>query len=284
MAKNSYRYQGINFVGQRHGRLEVISKAEKGRSWWVCKCDCGNVVILPTWRFLKNQSCGCFERENLVKIGKDNRTHGKTETRLYRTWCKMKERCNNPNIEHYPEYGGRGIKVCAEWNNSFEIFEEWAYSAGYDDNLNGNQQSLDRIDVQGNYEPNNCRWITHKEQMRNTTRTVYVKYQGKEIPLSAFCEEHGITYEAFVTRHVKRGFTAEELLHIWEFRQGKHDGYYSVQEAANHYGVCQKSIKDWIDKGRLNGEKVGASWYVQCGQEIQPIDGRNERGQFLPRN
>lgn len=282
MSRNTYIYKDVDFTGQRFGKLTVIRKADKGRSWWVCKCDCGNVVTLVANKMVTYKSCGCGEKYNREHLGEHNRTHGKTETRLYRTWCKMKERCNNPNIEHYPEYGGRGIKVCAEWNNSFEDFQEWAYSVGYDDSLDGNQQSLDRIDVQGNYEPNNCRWTTHKEQMRNTTRTIYVDYQGKQIPMSAFCEEHGITYESFVTRHLKRGFTVEELLRIWEFRQGKHEGYYSIQEAAEHYGVCQRSIKDWIDKGRLNGEKVGTSWFIPCGQEIQTRADRNERGQFLP--
>ena len=269
MAKNSYRYKGIDFVGQRHGRLEVISKAERGRSWWVCKCDCGNIVKLPTWRFLENQSCGCFEQENLAKIGKDNRTHGKTETRLYRTWCKMKERCNNPNIEHYPEYGGRGIKVCDEWNHSFENFQKWAYSAGYDDNCNGNQQSLDRIDVQGNYEPNNCRWVTHKEQMRNTTRTVYIDYHGEKIPMSAFCEEHGITYDNFVTRYLERGYTVDELLRIWRFSKGDHENYYSLDEASAYYGVGKQSVMNWIKSGKLKAEKVGNSWYVPFGQKIE---------------
>lgn len=276
MAKNSYRYKGIDFVGQRHGRLEVISKAESGRSWWVCKCDCGNIVKLPTWKFLENQSCGCFEQENLAKIGKDNRTHGKTETRLYHTWCKMKERCNNPNIEHYPEYGGRGIKVCDEWNNSFENFQEWAYSVGYDDNLNGTQQSLDRIDVQGNYEPNNCRWATHKEQMRNTTRTVYIDYHGEKIPMSAFCEEHGITYDNFVTRYLNRGFTVDELLRVWNFSNGNHENYYSLDQASEHYGVGKQSIMKWIKDGKLEAEKVGNSWYVPFGQVVEHRVGRNK--------
>lgn len=280
--RKSSKYYGVNLIGERHGKLEVIRKADHGKSWWICKCDCGNVVELPTYRFFKNQSCGCFEKENLERIGKNNRTHGRTESRLYHTWCKMKERCYNPNIEHYPQYGGRGITICDEWRNSFESFQEWAYSAGYDDNSTGNEQSLDRINVNGNYEPSNCRWITHQEQMRNTRRTVYVEYQGEKIPLIVFCKQHGITYEHFVLRHLERGFTIDELLRIWKFRQGNHDGYYSMQEAEEHYGVSCQSIMKWIKTGKLKAEKVGTSWFIPCGQEVYRRADRDNNGRFLP--
>ena len=266
--KNSYRYKGVDLVGQRHGMLQVIQKANHGRSWWVCKCDCGKIVELQTYRFFEYKSCGCLEKENLAKIGKANKTNGQTDTRLYRTWCKMKERCYNPNIEHYPEYGGRGITVCDEWRNSFENFQSWAVSTGYNEKLNGNQQSLDRINVDWNYEPDNCRWVTHKEQMRNTTRTVYIEHEGKKITLAEFCEKNGITYSSFVTRHIKRGFTTEELLKAWEYSQGRHDGFYSLQEASEHYGVGQQSLMHWVKAGKLKAEKVGESWYIPYGQTI----------------
>ena len=282
MGKNSFIYKDVDFTGKRFGKLTVIKKADIGRSWWVCQCDCGKVVTLIANKMVTYRSCGCGEKYNRKHLGENNITHGKTETRLYRVWCKMKERCNNPNIEHYPEYGGRGIKVCDEWNHSFENFQKWAYSAGYDDNCNGNQQSLDRIDVQGNYEPNNCRWATHKEQMRNTTRTVYIDYHGEKIPMSAFCEEHGITYGKFVARYLERGVTADELLRIWNFSQGDHDNYYSLDEAAAHYGVGKQSVMNWIKSGKLKAEKVGKSWYVPVGQTIERRADRNEIGQFLP--
>lgn len=280
--KNSYRYKGIDFVGHRSGRLTVIRKSDVGRSQWVCRCDCGKEVTLLTSRLLEYKSCGCLEKENREKLSTYTRTHGMTETRLYRTWCKMKDRCNNPNIEHYPEYGGRGIKVCDEWKNSFENFRDWAYSVGYDEKLSGKEQSIDRIDVNGNYEPSNCRWVTHKEQTRNKTNTIYMHYKGGKVPISAFCEENGITYEHFVIRNLERGLKAEEMLRIWKFRQGEHEGYYSLSEAAEHYGVSAQSVKKWIDKGILRGEKVGFSWYVPCGQEVERRTDRNELGQFLP--
>ena len=280
--KNSYRYAGVDFVGARHGMLQVIRKADHGRSWWVCKCDCGKIVELQTFRFFEYKSCGCLEKANKANLAQHTRTHGMTETRLYGIWCGIKDRCYNPNIEHYDRYGGRGIIVCDEWKNSFEAFADWAYSAGYDERLNGKTQSIDRINVNGNYEPNNCKWVTQKEQMRNTTRTVFIEYHGDKIPLSAFCEEHGITYSSFVTRHIKRGFTAEELLRVWEYSQGRHDGFYSLQEASEHYGVGQQSIMHWIKAGKLKAEKVGGSWYIPYGQTISRREDRNELGQFLP--
>lgn len=283
MAKriNSYIYENADFTGRRFGKLEVIGKAPKGRSWWVCKCDCGNVVTFIASKMVSYKSCGCGEKYNREHLGENNRTHGRTESRLYRIWCKMKERCYNPNIEHYPQYGGRGITICDQWRNSFENFQKWAYSAGYDDNSTGRQQSLDRIDVNGNYEPSNCRWITHQEQMRNTRRTVYIEYNGEKIPLAAFCEQHGITYEHFVLRHLERGFTIDELLRIWKFRQGEHDGYYSLSEAEEHYGVGNQSVMDWIKSGKLKAEKVGTSWFIPHGQEVSHRADRDKNGRFL---
>lgn len=217
---NSHKYNEVDFTGKRHGLLTVISKATHGRTVYVCKCDCGTIKEMTPYYFLHDMSCGCLERENRNNLGAHNLTHGMTETRLYRTWCKMKERCNNPNTEHYCRYGGRGIKVCEEWNTSFESFREWAYSAGYDENLNGREQSIDRIDVNGNYEPSNCRWISHKEQCRNRTNNSYILLEGKAITISEFCETNGISYGAFVRRRLKKGLSAEQIVSDW---RKKHD-------------------------------------------------------------
>ena len=103
MGKNSFIYKDVDFTGKRFGKLTVIKKADIGRSWWVCQCDCGKVVTLIANKMVTYRSCGCGEKYNRNHLGENNITHGKTETRLYRVWCKMKERCNNPNIEHYPD-------------------------------------------------------------------------------------------------------------------------------------------------------------------------------------
>lgn len=125
--------------------------------------------------------------------------HGMSDTKLFRIWCDMRKRCRDKNVQHYDRYGGRGIKVCDEWNGEFIPFYEWAMKNGYEDGL-----SIDRIDVNGDYEPSNCRWIPLKEQKRNTTQTVYLENDGVRKPLIQWCEELGVDYKRAISRH-KRG-------------------------------------------------------------------------------
>lgn len=128
---------------------------------WECQCDCGCLTKVRATNLSNHHvsSCGCYRDERRVKV---NTTHGKVYHRLHTTWTNIKQRCNNPNSTGYKIYGGRGIRVCDEWLNSFESFYSWAMSNGYSDDL-----SIDRINVNGNYEPSNCRWATMKEQQNN---------------------------------------------------------------------------------------------------------------------
>ena len=218
---NAGKYNKIDFVGYRHGRLTVISKADHGITLYKCGCDCGNEREMTPYYFTRYLSCGCLEKENRENLGAHNITHRMTETKLYHTWCKMKERCYNPNIEHYNKYGGRGITICDEWRYSFEAFRDWAYSAGYDETLNRKQQSLDRIDVNGNYDPTNCRWISHKEQCRNRTNNVFLPYNGSLITVAEFCEINGITYSSFVSRRLKKGLTSDRIIDDWNKKHNR---------------------------------------------------------------
>lgn len=153
----------VEITGQKFGYLTVIRPigSRWGHSLWECKCDCGTVCERTSNQLTqnKNVSCGC-----MTSLAQHNARylHGCTGTRLYRIWKVMKTRCNNPNISYFKYYGGKGISVCEEWINSFETFKEWALSHGYSDTL-----TIDRINGDGNYEPDNCRWVTMTVQNRN---------------------------------------------------------------------------------------------------------------------
>ena len=151
--------------GNRYGRLTVIKysgRSQSGCYLWLCKCDCGNETIVAV-NHLKNghtKSCGCVSRK-MHNNGDFHKIHGGRGTRLYRIWKNMRQRCTNPRTTNYHNYGGRGIKVCEEWND-FVTFKEWSLANGYAEHL-----TIDRINNDGNYEPTNCKWSTYKEQANN---------------------------------------------------------------------------------------------------------------------
>ena len=157
----------IDIAGQRFGTLTAVKPCgiNKNRKvLWECICDCGkqSIVVGQDLRRGKTKSCGCHGCSNhgVTK-------HNLSNTRIYRIWNGMKNRCMNPTQSSYRYYGGRGISVCDEWINSFDKFKNWAYANGYSDEL-----TIDRIDVNGNYEPSNCRWVTMKEQATNKRKSL----------------------------------------------------------------------------------------------------------------
>jgi hypothetical protein len=158
----------IDLTGQRFGRLTVIERHDLKR--WKCICDCGNVTYSDGYQLRKGitRSCGCYHAE---LCGNQHRKHGFTKTRLYRIFYKMKERCYRPTNDNYKYYGGLGIKICDEWLNDFNSFAQWAITNGYEEHL-----TIDRIENEKDYCPENCRWVTIQEQQRNKRKrgTVYV--------------------------------------------------------------------------------------------------------------
>jgi hypothetical protein len=154
--------------GDRYGRLVIIQEAPKRGNfrYFECKCDCGNMKVVAMGALRKGvtKSCGCLmsEAKRMEKPCKWTENHEHVGTRLYRIWTDIKKRCLNSKSNAYKWYGGRGITICNDWSNRFLAFREWALQNGYSDNL-----TIDRVDVNGNYEPANCRWITIQEQQKN---------------------------------------------------------------------------------------------------------------------
>lgn len=160
--------KAIDLTGQVFGNLTVIARAEndkRNKARWLCRCVCGNekIVNAKHLRSGDTQSCGCMQgvRDGVYRPLIERHTHN---NRLYHTWSGMHQRCERPSASSYEYYGGRGIKVCAEWTgeNGFDNFQKWAISNGYSDDL-----EIDRIDNDRGYEPNNCRWVTHQENSFN---------------------------------------------------------------------------------------------------------------------
>lgn len=172
-----------DLAGKKFHMLTVVQYygiSDRKQIYWKCICDCGNVTFVKTadLNYGVVKSCGCLGKT----VGHNNYKYGCKENRLYHIWRGMKARCFNPNNRSYNHYGGRGITICDEWKNHFDVFEAWAINNGYSDEL-----TIDRINVNGNYEPSNCRWATMLEQNNNKRNNVYLTENGETKTLTEWC-------------------------------------------------------------------------------------------------
>lgn len=197
-----------NLIGKVYGRLTVISLANKkllpggGQvTMWLCKCSCGNTKAVPAYNLKigKTKSCGCLNSElaRVRRLKHAGTINGK-RARLYDIWRAMKERCNDPKNISYHNYGGRGISVCSLWEHDYLSFKAWALKNGYSDEM-----SIDRINISGNYSPENCRWATRKQQNNNTRHNTFITAFGETLTLAQWSEKTGISSD-LISARIKR--------------------------------------------------------------------------------
>lgn len=204
--------------GEKLGKWTIIEEiapkiiSNKPRRMFRCKCECGNIgeVQLVCLRNGHSTSCGCEQKK---KASAANTKHGLEKHPLYSTWKNMKKRCNNPNASEYENYGGKGICVGEDWSNNFQSFYDWSIDNGWSKEL-----TIDRIDTNGNYCPENCRWASIEVQMNNMTRNHYIEYEGNTYTLSTLAKHLNIPYNIVRYRLSNCKWNIEQLINYWNDR------------------------------------------------------------------
>lgn len=196
----------IDLTGKRFGRLIVIERCENKHKapYWKCKCDCGNVCVIQGRKLRDGitKSCGCLHKE-ISKI--NHLTHGKSKHPLYSVWKGMKSRCNNKHIKCYKYYGEKGVSLCEDWND-FATFFDWSINNGYKHGL-----TIDRIDNNGNYCPENCRWVSIDIQQKNKSNCFYITYNGITMTASEWERATGVCRKTIIYR-ILHGATVKQAL------------------------------------------------------------------------
>lgn len=221
---NNKHSRYIEELGNKYGRLTVIENKGKDvhrNTLWLCHCECGNDIVVrgSDLRSGKTKSCGCLQKEiacktisnynssnNYIPPSVYNVKHNMSHERLYNIWIGIKTRCFNSNHDNYKYYGERGITMCDIWAHDFTAFMEWACANGYNDLL-----TIDRIDPDENYCPDNCRWVLPKNQLFNKRNTIYMQYNGEKKPLKILCVENNIPYKWAYSKY-KLGYTFEQIV------------------------------------------------------------------------
>lgn len=198
----------IDITGKQYGKLTVVEFAYKkgSRTYWRCSCECGNDIIVRS-DSIKNghaKSCGCLKIEKL-RNNPPHYIHGQRHTRVYRIWSEMLTRCYNKNIKGYSNYGRRGIFVCEQWHD-FKNFYDWAMANGYTDRL-----TIDRIDNNGSYCPENCRWATQKQQSNNRRTNQFYIVANEKLTIAQIAEKYCIDYKLLWNR-LKKNWDIEKAI------------------------------------------------------------------------
>lgn len=197
-----------DLTGQKFNMLTVKSFAfiRDSHAYWNCICDCGKESVVCASRLLRGttKSCGCLGP--LLSSKRSATKEGFSKTKLHRIYTGMKTRCCNSNSKDYPRYGGRGISICQEWLDDSLKFRDWALSNGYKDDL-----TIDRIDVNKGYSPDNCRWVSAKKQANNRRNCLFITFEGKTMSASEWCELKGWDRHVIPAR-LKKGWSLEKAM------------------------------------------------------------------------
>lgn len=240
--------KAIDLTGQRFTRLLVdkrVANNSRGRAMWQCLCDCGKTTIVNATSLIggNTKSCGCMKYEASIANGKAKKRHGMTKSKAWICWDSMLQRCNNPKHKSYPQYGGRGVRVCDHWR----VFENFYADMGEPDGL-----TLDRIDVNGNYEKSNCRWATTKEQGRNMRSNRLLTLHGETHPMAYFTEKYGLSANLIADR-LRRGWTVEQAIltpNSYIKRWIEINGIKRpLMEIAREYGIHPVTLQDRLERG-----------------------------------
>lgn len=236
-----------DLTGRKFGKLTAIKPCgtKRNKTVWLCKCDCGNEieVVGTALSYGNTKSCGCTKLK-----------HGMFGTRIYNVWHTMKERCYVKTQTSYNNYGGRGIKVCDEWQE-FIPFMEWAYANGYDENAERGECTLDRIDPNGNYCPENCRWVDMQAQANNKTDNVYIEYNGVIDTLSNHARKVGIAPTLAESRKIS-GKSAKDIF--------SKNALKKIKQVAQ-YDKNMNLVKIWDSSEQASKEmKIGYSSLRAC--------------------
>lgn len=201
-----------DIIGNRYGMITVVEYAGiiNNKSYYKCMCDCGkeHLASRQHLRFGDVKSCGCN------RYGHGRRTHGMTNSKIFKVWQGIKKRCTNKNDPCYQKYGAKGIEICPEWEHDFMAFYNWAMENGYKEGL-----TIDRKDYRGNYCPENCRWVDLYEQANNKSNNIRITIDGVEKTLPQWCREYNVPYKKIYRYLYKRKMSFLDAVNEYHKKQ-----------------------------------------------------------------